>query len=97
MKIREELADMWGDDLLFADGFDDAIAGVCVGFDSGRVAYSVPKMIEACMEWTDSYEEAVEWLEFNTFGAYVGDNTPIYFDDETITLISHDYSQDEES
>ena len=25
-----------------------------------------------------TYEEAWEYLEFNTFGAYVGEGTPIY-------------------
>jgi len=24
------------------------------------------------------YDEAIEWLEYNTFGAYVGEHTPIY-------------------
>ena len=50
MGIREELTDVYGGDLLFADDFDSAIVGV-----------------------------AWEYLEFNTFGAWVGDNTPIYF------------------
>ena len=37
---REEIVELHGDDTLFADGFDDAIIGVAVGFDSGRVIYS---------------------------------------------------------
>jgi hypothetical protein len=24
------------------------------------------------------HDEAAEWLEYNTFGAYVGERTPIY-------------------
>ena len=79
MGIREELCEHHGDDLLFADGYDDAIIGVCAGFDSGRVAYSVEKMIKICAkELAVDEDEAVEWLEYNTFGAYVGENTPIY-------------------
>ena len=36
-------------------------------------------MIEVCMNDSDTpYDEAAEWLEFNTFGAYMGENTPIY-------------------
>ena len=27
------------------------------------------------------YDEAYEWLDYNTFGAYVGEYTPIYVDD----------------
>jgi hypothetical protein len=83
MDIREELCEHYGDDLMFADGYDDAIVGVCYGFDSGRVAYSIPKMIEiAAKELSVDYDEAVEWLEYNTFGAFVGEHTPIYIDDQ---------------
>ena len=79
MDIGEELRERHGDDLLFADGYDDAIIGVCGGFDSGRVAYSIPKMIEiAAKDLSVDYDEAVEWLDYNTFGAYVGEHTPIY-------------------
>ncbi len=79
MGIREELCEHYGDDLLFADGYDGAIIGVCAGFDSGRVAYSVKEMIKICAkELAIDEDEAVEWLEYNTFGAYVGENTPIY-------------------
>ena len=81
MDIREELCEYYGDDLMFADGYDDAIIGVCVGFDSGRVVYSVSKMIDSCMKEAGmSYEDSVEWLEYNTFVAYVGENTPIYIE-----------------
>ena len=79
MDIRKELCEHFGDELLFADGYDNAIIGVCGGHDSGRVAYSVTKMIEICAkELSVDPDEAAEWLEYNTFGAYVGENTPIY-------------------
>ena len=82
MDIREELCEYHSNDLLFADGYDDAIIGVCGGFDTGRVAYSIPKMIEiAAKDLSVDYDEAMEWLEYNTFGAYVGESTPIYIDD----------------
>ncbi len=82
MCIREELSEHFGDDLLFADGFDSAIIGVCGGFDSGRVVYSVKKMVEVCMkELSVDADEAIEWLEYNTFGAFIGEYTPIYVDD----------------
>lgn len=84
MGKREELCEHFGDGLLFADGFDSAIIGVCGGFDSGRVAYSVSKMVEILFyDAGVPYEEAMEYLEFNTLGAYVGERTPIYiYDDE---------------
>ena len=61
MDIREKLCEHYSDDLLFADGYDDAIIGVCGGFDSGRVAYSIPKMIEiAAKDLSVDHDEAVE-------------------------------------
>ena len=39
-------------------------------------------MIEICMKaLATDYEEALEWLEYNTFNAYVGELTPIYLDE----------------
>ena len=79
MGIREELSEHYGTDLLFADGYDDAIIGVSIGLHSERVVYSVEKMLDICVKETgESYESSLEWLEYNTFGAYVGENTPIY-------------------
>jgi hypothetical protein len=78
MGIREELCECYGDDLLFADGYDSAIIGVCGGCDSGRVAYDAQKMVEICVNEGMNYDEANEWLEFNTFCAYVGEHTPLY-------------------
>ena len=65
---------------LKADGFDSCIVGVCL--DSMRMAYSKQKMVELLvleqgMEWGD----AIDYLVFNTWGAYVGEHTPIYLDD----------------
>ena len=79
MEIRERIAEMGDDDSLLADGYNDAIIGVAGGFDTGRVVYSVQKMIEiAAKELSVDHDEASEWLEYNTFQAYVGEYTPIY-------------------
>ena len=81
MDKRAELADRYSEDLLFADGFDGAIVGVAVGFDSERVIYSVEKMVEVCVQDMGMSDEgAWEWLQYNTFGAYVGKQTPIYME-----------------
>jgi len=67
---------------LLANGYDSAIIGVASGNDTGRVVYSIPKMIQVCMkELSVDYEEALEWLEYNTFNAFVGEFTPIYLDE----------------
>ena len=60
MGIREELSDRYDDDLLFADGYDGAIIGVCGGCDSGRVAYDTQKMVEICVSRDGmTYDEAI--------------------------------------
>ena len=63
-----------------ADGLDDAIIGVGQQFDKpDRLIYDYDKCIEILMklnDWND--EEAIEWMEFNVKGAYVGETTPIF-------------------
>ena len=78
MGIREDLVEKYGQDFLFADGFDSAIIGCAVGFDSGRVVNDYRQMGQILMEEGCTEEEAWEHLEFNTLGAYVGEQTPIY-------------------
>ena len=79
MNKKEQLIEQYFDEkLLFVDGFDEAI----IGFDSNsmRVVYSKQKMIEI-MENEMPLDEAIEYLEFNTFCAYVGEQTPIFMDE----------------
>ena len=66
-----------GDRPLIADGLDDAIIGIDV--KDFRMVYSVEKCIKILMGNDEmSYEDASEYFEFNTLGAYVGKMTPIY-------------------
>jgi len=82
---QDALLDYIGDvypDSLLADGFNRAIIGVASGCDSGRVVYSIKKMLDILFYDSDiPYDEGMEFLEFNTLGAYVGEMTPIYLDD----------------
>ena len=70
---KESLLDYIRDnhpDSLLANGYNNCIIGVASGNDTGRVVYSIPKMIETCMkELAVDYDEALEWLEYNTFNA----------------------------
>jgi hypothetical protein len=76
-KIRETLVELTGDEeLLFADGFDSAIIGVDVV--TNRVVYSHGLMMEALVLEGMTAEDAMEHLDFNVLGAYVGERTPIY-------------------
>lgn len=63
-----------------ADGFDSAIIGVSESYPH-RLIYSSNKVIEILCEknsWT--WEDALEYAEFNIFSAYVGEDTPIWCD-----------------
>jgi hypothetical protein len=74
----------FGEELLFADGFDNAIIGI--DEFNLRIIYSVKKAIEELEknnpEW--SHIDAIEYFFYNTYSTYIGDNTPIwcmdYFD-----------------
>ncbi len=66
------------DEVLIADGFDDAIIGI--DSNSMRLIYSVSKCIEILSKDMDE-EEAVEYFDFNVRGSYVGEKTPIWCTD----------------
>jgi len=59
------------------DGYDKAILGLT---DNGQLVYSKEKMVKLLInaENSISEEEAWEFLEFNTFNTYIGEQTPIY-------------------
>lgn len=63
-----------------ADGFDDAIIGV--DLHSMRVIYSVSRCIEILQVDMDMNEEdASEYFDFNVLNAYVGEQSPIWCND----------------
>jgi hypothetical protein len=74
-ELMEVLAE---EECLLAEGYEDALIGYTAGIN--RVAvYEVGKMIQIRMQEDGmSYDEAVECIEFNTIGAYVGEKTPVY-------------------
>jgi hypothetical protein len=67
-------------EFLFADGFDEAIIGVCniIGREP-VIAYDYHKCIEI-LKKDMSYEEAEEYFLFNVMGSYVGDLTPAFIE-----------------
>ena len=65
-------------EVLVADGFEDAIIGI--DSNSMRLIYSVSKCIEILSKDMDE-EEAVEYFDFNVRGSYVGEKTPIWCTD----------------
>ena len=71
---------MTEDRLVKANGLEDAIIGVGSRINMPDVLiYSYNKCVKIFMEkegWT--HEEAVEWMDFNVVGAWVGETTPIF-------------------
>jgi hypothetical protein len=60
--------------------YDRALIGISEGVRGAGVAvYDSAKCIAALVEDNEwDYDEAVEWFEFNTSGAYVGEKTPLF-------------------
>ena len=83
MNIKEHIIEYYSglvdDAPLFADGFDDAIIGICP--TSMRVVYSRNKCISILLAENLDEEEAVDFLEYNTFNTWVGEYTPIWVED----------------
>jgi len=71
---------------LLADGYEAAFLGYGTMFSHAVAVYNYEHCIRILQErdgmgYEDdgmSYEEAVEFFEFNTAGAWVGENTPVF-------------------
>ena len=75
MKLASIIENYSHEELIKADNFDDAVVGIEV--NTLRLVYSIDKMI-AILTKDMSYEDAIEYLDFKVFSAYVGERTPIY-------------------
>jgi len=74
-------------DALMAEGLEAACIGYTVNHHHAHVAvYDIDACIDVLIQRDGmDYEEADEFLSFNTLGAYVGENTPLFirmFNDE---------------
>ena len=82
---REEL-DETVEQILLLDGYEGALVGYSLRFGREPITiYDYDRCIEILMtagegdfEHAMSYEEAVEWFEYNTIGAWVGPYTPAF-------------------
>jgi len=82
-----EFIDDFPEELITADGFDDAIIGIANGWFPAEkdgvsqnmvVAYDYDKCVEILASQGMSLEDAEEHLIFNTLGAYIGPGTPVF-------------------
>jgi hypothetical protein len=71
-------------DLLFLDQHDNAIIGIARQFNTYSVAYSKKLVIDnLCLSGDMERDEALEFFEFNIVGAYVGEHTPTFIEDDS--------------
>ena len=80
---REECVEAAGgdDEILFADGFDEAILGVAQRFNDLFVVYDKQKVINIMVKRDGmTHQEALEFFDFNIVGAFVGPYTPAFVD-----------------
>jgi hypothetical protein len=76
MNKREQIIEEFNgeQEIIFANGFDDAIIGVV--YDKNIIVYSFTKAMEILKEKMTE-EEAVDFLHFNTMSV-VGEGMPIW-------------------
>jgi len=90
MSRLEDIIEYYPDvDFLSADGFEDCILGVSYDMINGvyRLVYSRSECISVLIGDGMEYDEANEYFDFNTSGAYVGEKTPIWVDDNMFNEI----------
>ena len=64
---------------LYADGFEDALIGLGWQHTKLIAIYDYDKCVEILILRDDmTHEEAIEWMEYNVVGSYVGEYTPIF-------------------
>jgi hypothetical protein len=77
MTLLEILEVYQDEELLMVDGFDEAVIGVEAL--KMRLVYDINKMRTILVERDKmTFEEAMDFLDHNALGSYVGEQTPIY-------------------
>jgi hypothetical protein len=74
--LIDELAEL-NPDALLADGFEAALIGY-TNINPVRAVYDTEKCLLILVEQGMTVDEAFEYLGFNVFGAYVGENGPLF-------------------
>ena len=69
--------DIGVEDALVMDGYNDCVIGILERFGmESIVLYDKEKVLGKLVDDGCTYEEAIEFYEYNQLGAWVGDGTP---------------------
>ena len=80
-ELEKKITKWSEEEILTADGFDDAIVGLARRPNLVTVAYDVNKMLKIMVDAGMTDEEAREFFEFNVVDAWMGENTPVYIEE----------------
>ena len=85
LTVLDRILEQWPDSsFLKADGYDDCILGYEYNWDGNmRLIYSIKAILDKLVrEDLLSEEDAIEHFEYNMRGGYVGEQTPIWCQDD---------------
>lgn len=64
---------------LYAYGFEDALIGLGYQFNTQLAVYDWDECVSILTQRDGmTYDEAIEFMDFNVTGAWVGNNTPVF-------------------
>lgn len=66
------------DDPIIFPEFQKALVGYGVRFSHRVAIYDYARCLDILEANGMSYEEAIEWMEYNVVGAYLGERTPVF-------------------
>lgn len=78
--LESILETYYEEEFLKADGLDDAVIGVDPM--TMKLVYSVKKCLDIFISQGMTEEEAREFFDYNVSGAYMGEKTPIWCEDD---------------
>lgn len=78
--IKQHLGD--DETILLADGLESAFMGIGRQFSHPVAIYSYKKTLKCLKGMGMTREEAIEYFDFNIAGSFVGDQTPVFLQDE---------------
>jgi len=77
MALKEQLLELGLEEVVVMDGYDDCVIGVLERFGTEPIVlYDKDRVIDKLVDDGCTYEEALEFYEFNQLGSWVGDRTP---------------------